>query len=115
MHGAHARRLGTVPRNRDELAQPVISDLYVPILVKDVARLHVPVDDPAIVQVSQPLADLAHKIGSLLRPHTIGLGDQQVSQRRPGDVLHHDEVLALGTLLHVEDLHQVRALEVHAG
>ena len=111
---ADTRRLGAMPRNRDELAQPVVADLDVTVFVEDVPRLHVPMDNSTLVQVPQPLGQLANEERRLLRSEPMRLGDQQITQRRPLHILHHDEVLALGVLLDIEYRHQVRAFEVHA-
>jgi len=71
------------------------------------------VDDAALVQVVEAGGDVAEKEGGFLGTQAVGLGDEQVTQRRTANVLHDDERIAFEVTADVVDRDQVRALEVH--
>ena len=77
VHGADGDRLAAVLAGADGLAQAVVADLDVAVLVEDVAGLEVAVDDAAIVQEGQALGDLAEEERRLLRPQPAGRFVQQ--------------------------------------
>ena len=70
--------------------------------------------DAAVVQVRKPFGDLSDEESGLFRAKAVGFGNQHVTQRRAGAILHNYDVLARGVLLDVEDRDKVGALEVDA-
>ncbi len=69
---------------------------------------------PHSCRYDRPLPISRRKNADFWVPSPPGRFLQQVRQRRPGDVFHDDEGLALVVVLDVEDRDQMRALEVHA-
>ena len=112
--GADGDGLAGVLGRLHGLGEAVVADLDVAVLVEDVPGLEVAVDDAAVVEERQALADLAEEEGRLLRAQPAGRLVQQLPQAGPGDELHDDEGASLVVVLDVEDRDQVRVLEVHA-
>ncbi len=52
VHRADAGSLPAVPRDRDELAQAVVANFHIPVVIEDVSGLQVAMDDPAVMQVA---------------------------------------------------------------
>ncbi len=114
MHRADSYSLPAVLARADGFAQPVITNLDDAVLVKDVARLQVTMDDAAVVEILQALGDLAEKKGRLLRAQPCGALVDHLPQVWPGDILHNDKGPAKLVIANVKNAHQVLRLEVHA-
>jgi len=60
-------RLRTVTARTDSLCQTIVAYLDVAVFVENIARLKVPMDDPAIMQKRQTLRNFTYEEGGLLR------------------------------------------------
>src|SRR5207302_8779087 len=71
-------------------------------------------DDAAVVEVAEAFADFAEEEGGLLRAEARRDFVHQLAERRAGDIFHDDDRLAIDAIADIEDVDEVRALEIHA-
>ena len=104
--------MGTAAAGCDELREADVADFDGPIGSKDVARLQIPVDDPALMHVRHAGTEPAHPAENFLHRQRTILATQYFVEGLAGDVLHHDPVVAVPILPHVEDCDEVRMAQV---
>jgi len=98
-------------RGLDELRQSPVQNLHRPVLLDDdVVGLQVPVDDAPRVGRREPVRDLDRIVQSLREREPAGSFAEELPEGLPRNVLHHDEVQAIG-LGDVENGDDVRMVE----